>query len=331
MPEILPPEYGLWTSALNWVWDVNTLAFVRMRQPLITTDTLSVNADVTDRAARVLGVITAPSLLAELQLKADLTETQPVSAASLPLPTNAAQESGGNLSVLAGKDFATSALQGTGNTSLGSIDTKLTSQATAANQVTLQTAVDAINTKTPALGQAAMAASQPVVIASNQSAVPVAGAKTHNAAVPGATNLGTLPALATAAAPTYTEGNQVGLSTDLAGNVRITGAISATSAATATAADPSYTEGAAANLSQDLGGRQRMLGYAHVSDVPETYVPADVKPLSMTTDGRVRVAVADARVMDAPFSDEMRGSWGELRPWENGSKPYFDGSAWASW
>lgn len=62
--------------------------------------------------------------------------TQPISAASLPLPTGA----------------ATSALQTTGNTSLSSIDTK-----------------------TPALGQAAMSASSPVVIASNQSAVPVSG------------------------------------------------------------------------------------------------------------------------------------------------------------
>jgi hypothetical protein len=62
--------------------------------------------------------------------------TQPVSLSSCPLPTGA----------------ATSAAQGTGNTSLGNIDTK-----------------------TPALGQATMANSRPVVIASNQSAVPVSG------------------------------------------------------------------------------------------------------------------------------------------------------------
>lgn len=62
--------------------------------------------------------------------------TQAVSLASCPLPTGA----------------ATSAAQTTGNTSLGNIDTK-----------------------TPALGQATMANSRPVVIASNQSAVPVSG------------------------------------------------------------------------------------------------------------------------------------------------------------
>ena len=62
------------------------------------------------------------------------TPAVPVSAAALPLPSGA----------------ATSAKQDTGNTSLGNIDTK-----------------------TPALGQAAMAASVPVAIANNQSAVPI--------------------------------------------------------------------------------------------------------------------------------------------------------------
>lgn len=53
---------------------------------------------------------------------------------------------------------STSALQTTGNTSLSSIDTK-----------------------TPALGQTTMAGSSPVVIASNQSAVPISGTVTANA------------------------------------------------------------------------------------------------------------------------------------------------------
>lgn len=61
--------------------------------------------------------------------------TQPISAASLPLPTGA----------------ATLTAQNTGNTSVANIDTK-----------------------TPSLGQAAMAASSPVVIASNQSSLTVA-------------------------------------------------------------------------------------------------------------------------------------------------------------
>lgn len=47
------------------------------------------------------------------------------------------------------------------------------------------------------------------------------GTKTNNNAAPGATNFGTLPGLANAAAPSYTEGNQVASSLDLAGNTRV--------------------------------------------------------------------------------------------------------------
>jgi len=52
---------------------------------------------------------TLTALLTELQLKADLSETQPVSAATLPLPTGA----------------STSALQTTGNTGLTNLLTEL--------------------------------------------------------------------------------------------------------------------------------------------------------------------------------------------------------------
>lgn len=81
---------------------------------------------------------------------------------------------------------STSALQTTGNTSLSSIDTK-----------------------TPALGQAAMASSTPVVIASNQSAVPVSGTLT---AVTTVTNLSQLNGAAIA----------MGTGTRSAGTQRVT-------------------------------------------------------------------------------------------------------------
>lgn len=70
-------------------------------------------------------------------------------------------------------------------------------------------------------GQQVMAASVPVVIASNQTTVPTAGNKTNNSAPPGATNGGSLDALANAAAPAWTEGNQVAHSVDLAGAMRM--------------------------------------------------------------------------------------------------------------
>lgn len=58
--------------------------------------------------------------------------TQPISASALPLPTGA----------------ATSANQSTANTTLSSIDTKVTGLATAANQSTAQTSFSAIATST---------------------------------------------------------------------------------------------------------------------------------------------------------------------------------------
>ena len=51
--------------------------------------------------------------------------------------------------------------------------------------------------------------------------VNAAGIKTNNNAAPGATNVGVLPAVANASAPSWTEGNQVGLSTLLNGATRI--------------------------------------------------------------------------------------------------------------
>jgi hypothetical protein len=49
----------------------------------------------------------------------------------------------------------------------------------------------------------------------------VAGAKTSNGATPDANNIGTLPAIATNLAPSYTEGRMVALSTDLVGSLRV--------------------------------------------------------------------------------------------------------------
>ena len=54
---------------------------------------------------------------------------------------------------------------------------------------------------------------------------PVDGALTHNNAAPAGTNIGALVAVASVAAPTYTAGDQVLLSTDTAGALRVTGTI----------------------------------------------------------------------------------------------------------
>jgi len=83
---------------------------------------------------------------------------------------------------------ATSALQTTGNASLSSIDTKVTGLATEStlgnvSTNTLATAnnTSSINSKLPVQGQAVMSASVPVVLASNQSAIPITGTVTTGA------------------------------------------------------------------------------------------------------------------------------------------------------
>lgn len=116
-----------------------------------------------------------------------------------------------------------------------------------------------------ALGQTTMANSLPVVIASNQSNLNVVGTLTHNNAAPAANNVGVLPALATTAAPTYTTGNQVLLSTDLSGNLRVT--------ATGTS-DVNLTE---------VGGASITLGQNTMANSIPVVISSDQTALPVTT------------------------------------------------
>lgn len=121
----------------------------------------------------------------------------------------------------------------------------------------------------------------------------VTGTLTNNNAAPGATNVGTLPAVANAAAQTWTEGDQVALSEDLSGNLRVISESGSTTAVTqatasnlnaavvgtktnnnaapgatnvgvlpaiANAATQTWTEGDLVLESVDLSGRQRIMG-----------------------------------------------------------------------
>jgi hypothetical protein len=102
--------------------------------------------------------------------------------------------------------------------------------------------------------------------------VPSSGALTNNNAAPGTANTGVLGALANAAAPSWTEGNQVLLSVDLSGRQRVAGTLTnngaspaasgllGTMPAVANAAAQSWTEGRQTLLSVDLSGRQRVIG-----------------------------------------------------------------------
>lgn len=155
--------------------------------------------------------------------------TQPVSAASLPLPEGA----------------ATAAKQDTGNTSLATI---------AAKDFATQTTLSALNAKVIACDTGAVVISSGV-ITSITNAVAVTG--------------------------TFFQATQ-----PVSGTV--------TGQATATAAVPAYTEAAASNLSQDLTGHLRTRIAALVSEAVPVYIDGDVKPLSLNSEGRLRVSVVPA-------------------------------------
>jgi hypothetical protein len=97
-------------------------------QVLQTTELQDINTELNTQTTS-LG-----SLLTELQLKADLTETQPVSVASLPLPTGASTE--------AKQDTQITELQAI-NTELDTQTAKLVDIETAINGIPLATEVDA--------------------------------------------------------------------------------------------------------------------------------------------------------------------------------------------
>lgn len=107
------------------------------------------NAQVIDAAAGTK----LDSLLTELQLKADLTDTQPVSAASLPLPTGAATE----------------AKQDTAITTLGNIETSVSN--IDGKDFATQTTLSTVNGKLNSLGQKASVDSMPVVLSSEQQTI----------------------------------------------------------------------------------------------------------------------------------------------------------------
>lgn len=109
----------------------------------------------------ISGSVAVTGPLTDAQLRATAV---PVSAASLPLPTGAATES--TLSSLNSKVTACD----TGSVTIAS--SALPSGAAT------ETTLAALNTKMPSQGQALMVASVPVVIASNQTAIPVSGSFT---------------------------------------------------------------------------------------------------------------------------------------------------------
>jgi hypothetical protein len=155
---------------------------------------------------------------------------------ALPLPTGAstsALQTTGNTS-LSSIDTkltnnATTTLQTTGNTSLSSIDTKLTSQATASNQTTLGSQTTKINDGTNTA--AVKAASTAPALTDPALVVTMSGNGTMYAPLTASsvpTRMGIVGGQYNATAPTLTTGQTVALQTDANGNLKTVANLGAT-------------------------------------------------------------------------------------------------------
>jgi hypothetical protein len=139
----------------------------------------------------------------------------------------------GENNILAGGAVTTAApTYTTGTTNPLSLDTSGNLRVTFAASSETNVNLTEVGGAPIALGQTTMSASLPVTIASNQSPLTVSGNLTNNNAAPIADNFGVLPALANAAHPTWTEGDQVLLSEDLSGNLRVITGTGSTTAVT---------------------------------------------------------------------------------------------------
>lgn len=152
-----------------------TGAATEVTQLLVNGHLANIETDVATIAGNVAQDATLAAMSAKLPaaLGAQLTansmavniasdQTVPISAASLPLPTGAATEA--TLSAADTKLGNINTGIGTVNTNLGTIITDIGTLATEAT-------LSSIDTKFPAQGQALMAASVPVVLASNQTPI----------------------------------------------------------------------------------------------------------------------------------------------------------------
>ena len=151
------------------------------------TSPITVQGPLTDAQLRA-----SPVPISGAVTVSNFPAVQPISAASLPLPSNAAQEAGGHLASIDTKlsgplpvtgPLTDAQLRASAVVVAASSLPLPSGAATAAAQTTGNNSLASIDAGIPAaLGQATMANSMPVVLASNQSTVP-AGIFAANAAV----------------------------------------------------------------------------------------------------------------------------------------------------
>jgi hypothetical protein len=309
-----------------------TVVFPSAQHVIIDSGTIAANNNITQWNSVSLGSPsaygTSPGAVNVIGVNAFVTNTVPVSGTIAV--TNA-----GTFAVQATLTAETTKVIGTINQGTSpwvvSCPTDIeVVQDTAAdlNATVVGTGTFVVQASITTLGQQLAAASVPVVltaaqitaltppttVAVTQSTSPwiVASNLTHNGAAPATANLGVLPALANASAPTFTEGRQVLLSTDLSGNLRTTGTFTGTVSGAVTgtltnnnaapstnnlgvlgflanAADPTFTEGDLVTGSATLSGYQRVILHAETTKVIGTINIAASQTVAVTNTGTFAV------------------------------------------
>ncbi len=144
----------------------------------------------------------------------------------------------------------------------------------------------------------------------------VSGVKSNNAAAPTSDNLGVLPAVANASAPTWVEGRQVLLSTDLSGALRVSASINTAGLATSAKQDTGNTSVASIDTKTPALGQA--LAAASVPVVLTAIQVAALTPLaqktlktlsgSFTSDTDIIAAVTSKRIKVVAYSFRTFGT-----------------------
>ncbi len=138
-----------------------------------------------------------------------------------------------NAALPAGTNVIGHVITDTGSTTVVTGTVAVTQSGSWTNTVTQATAAN-LNATVVGTGTFAVQAAQSGTWTVQQGGAPWSqvGTLTHNNAAPAANNVGVLPAVASSAAPTYNAGDQVLLSTDLSGNLRVAGSLTVSDADT---------------------------------------------------------------------------------------------------
>lgn len=302
----------------NYIWDPIGLVWAKEVQAGGGAAGLG-DASAANQTTQIARADTAntslASILTELQLKADLTETQPVSAASLPLPTGAATEASlllalttanfqARINTFGQKTMAASTpvVLASDQASIPVVASAGTNLNTSAlNLEATQLLIKAKTDNIPAQGQALAGASLPVVLPAAQITTltppaAIAGFALETSQLLGNASVSSLDGKTpTVGQKTMAASRPVVIASDQ-GAIPITGSISANSSADVLLPDgtPPYVAGdLAKNLTQTTDGRLRVAIAALVADAVDSYTTGDIRSLSLSSEGRLRVVTAN--------------------------------------